>query len=176
MVHASVRSVMLGHRVGRIRERVHTELHRSLVEDHTPREIAGSFALGTFITMMPTLGTGLVLFVALAYAFEWINRIALFATVIVFNPVVKWGVYVASIALGFWLLGPVEGVTAGSVSPTDGPAILVRLLVGNLLLAAVATAIAYVLTYRAALAYRRSTIGHLIDETLDDLAGELPDD
>ena len=131
--------------------RVRGELHASLTEETTPHRVATSVALGTFITMLPTLGTGLLVFLVLVAAFDWVNRVALFASVLVFNPVVKWGVYAASLALGFALLGPVDGV-----SPTDRPglgdgsAIVVRLLVGNGILAVVATVAAYVVADRIA--------------------------
>lgn len=141
-------------RFGRYVSRVRAELHSSLTEDYTPHQVAASFALGTFITMLPTLGTGLILFFVLAYLFDWINKIALFASVLVFNPVVKWGVYALSLALGFALLGPVEGVSITDTPALgDGSAIVIRLLVGNTILAIIATVVAYAAAYRVANAY-----------------------
>lgn len=141
-------------RFGRYVSRIRAEVHDSLTEDYTPHQVAASFAVGTFITMLPTLGTGLVLFVVLVYLFDWINKIALFASVLVFNPVVKWGVYALSLALGFALLGPVEGVgITDTPSLGDGNAIVVRLLVGNTILAVIATVVAYIAVHRVASAY-----------------------
>lgn len=155
------------------RSRVVEELHHSLVEDHSPKDVARSFSLGAFITMLPTLGTGLVLFIVLVYLFSWINKIALFASVLVFNPVVKWGVYAASFSLGVLLLGPVEGVSMSEVSLSAGGPILIRLLVGNLILALIATLIAYVVAYRIAMAYETTDVGEVIEEAIDDLAEEM---
>ena len=87
----------------RVRQRlveVHEEIHEALDEQHTPREVAYSFALGVFITALPTLGTGVLAFFAIAYLFENISKIALFASVIVLNPVAKWGVYGTSFSSG----------------------------------------------------------------------------
>ena len=135
-------------------DRMRSEIQRSFSEEHTVRETAGSFSVGVFITMLPTLGTGFILFVILSYLFARINRIALFASVLVLNPAVKWGVYGASITLGVFLLGPVEGIEGASVSRAAGWDVLIRLWVGNLVLAAIATGIGYVVVYRMVVSYR----------------------
>jgi uncharacterized protein (DUF2062 family) len=149
---------MIGARARTLLDRARAELHRSFTEEHSCRETAGSFSLGVFITMLPTLGTGLIAFVVLAWAVSRINRIAMFASVIVFNPVVKWGVYGTSFALGTAILGPVPGVSPSSVSLTAGPAILARLLVGNLILAVVAAGASYVVAHRLVVAYERREV------------------
>lgn len=155
--------------VGRIRR----ELHSSFTEDYTPRQIAGSFALGTFITMLPTWGLGVLVFFALLKLFDWINKIALFASVLVFNPVVKWGVYASSFTLGFVLLGPVEGFGIGDTPSFDaGSEIVVRLLVGNTILAVIATVVAYVVVYRLVVAYNRKEIP-VVEETVEQFVEEL---
>lgn len=160
-------------RVRRYQRRILIEFHESLTEDHTPHQIAGSFALGAFITMLPTLGTGLLLFVVLIYIFESINRIALFSSVLVFNPVVKWGVYASSIMLGVLLLGPVDGISTTNVSLSAGPEVLVRLLLGNLILAAVATILSYVVVYRMAYLYQSSEVGRRLVESIEDITEEI---
>lgn len=154
-------------RIDRYRSRVRQEIHDSLTEDQTPHQVAASFAIGTFITMLPTWGVGVLLFFILIYVFEWINKVALFASVIVFNPVVKWGVYALSLALGFALLGPVDGIgLADRPGFSDGSAIIIRLLVGNLILAVVATVAAYIAMYRIAAAYRARELP-VLEETIE---------
>ena len=152
--------------------RIRTELRRAFSEDHTPRETARSFAVGTFITMLPTLGAGLLAFLAIAYVFDSVSKIALFASVLVFNPVVKWGVYASSFVLGIALLGPVDGVTAADVSLNAGPEIVVRLLVGNLILAVVATVVSYAIVYRLAVRYRATELGAAIDDAVEEIVDE----
>jgi uncharacterized protein (DUF2062 family) len=129
---------MLRRRAARVRERVKRRLVRSFLEKHTPREVAFSFALGVFITMLPTLGVGILVFFVLGHLFDRLSKVAMFASVVVFNPVVKWGVYGASYSLGTALLGPAPGVSFDGVSPSAGPDILARLWLGNLILAVVA--------------------------------------
>ncbi|MFC5135827.1 MULTISPECIES: DUF2062 domain-containing protein [Haloferacaceae] len=156
--------------------RVKTEIQHSFGEEYTVRETAGSFSVGVFITMLPTLGTGLLVFVVLAWAFDRINRAALVASVVVFNPAVKWGVYAASFTLGVAILGPVPGVTpaeVGDVSFAAGPEIVVRLVVGNVILAAVAAVPSYVVCYRLVEAYRARDID--VVETVTEVV-DLDDD
>lgn len=159
-------------RPGTVIERVRSDLIAALLEEQSPHAVAASFALGTFITALPTLGTGLLVMAALAYLFTSVNRIAMLASVAVLNPLVKGGVYVASFGLGRYLLGPVPGVTvaAAEVSLTAGPDVAARLLVGNLLLAAVFTAAGYVLarrTVRGAKRRRGASTGRLAESPSD---------
>lgn len=154
-------------------DRIRRELHSSFTEDYSPRQIAGSFALGTFITMLPTWGVGLLVFFVLLKLFDWVNKIALFASVLVFNPVVKWGVYASSFTLGFALLGPVDGFGVGDTpSFDDGSEIVVRLLVGNMILAVIATVVAYVVVYRLVVAYNRKELP-VVEETVEQFVEEL---
>ena len=126
----------------------------AFVEAYSPREVAFSFSLGVFITALPTLGTGLLLFVVLGYLFERLSKIAMFASVIPLNPVVKWGVYATSFSFGTLLLGPAPGVSFEGVSLSAGPHILVRLWLGNLILATVCAAVAYVVGLRLVVEFR----------------------
>ena len=168
---------MLRRRARRILAKTRREIHDALQETHTPRQVAASFALGVFITSLPTLGTGVLLFFVIAYLFDDVSRIALFASVIVLNPVVKWGVYGASFWLGTQILGPVSGISVTEISLSAGPQIVRRLLVGNLLLAVAFTAIAYVLGYRLTVEYRRRAgeVGFL-ERNFERLLRRLPGD
>jgi len=142
----------------RIRHRINEvrgEVQAALRDQHTPEQVASSFALGVFITALPTLGVGVLAFFVIAYLFESVSKIALFASVIVLNPVVKWGVYGTSFWVGSSILGPVEGISVSSVSLSAAPDVVSRLLVGNLLLAVLFTGVAYVGAYRLTVEYRR---------------------
>ena len=146
-------------RLRSLRNDLRSEIEGALAGRHTPRQVAGSFALGVFITSLPTFGVGVLAFFAIVWLFASVSKLALFASVLVLNPAVKWGVYGASFWLGSVLLGPVEGVTRSDLSLSAGPEIIVRLLVGNLIIAVVFTSVAYVVAYRLTAAYRRRNIG-----------------
>lgn len=138
-----------------MRAELEQELEASLDGEYTPRQVAGSFALGVFITALPTLGTGFLLFIVIAYLFSGVSKLALFSSVIVLNPAVKWGVYGTSFWLGSMLLGPVEGVSRSELSLSAAPEVVARLLLGNLILAVLFTVAGYAVAYRLTAAYRR---------------------
>ncbi len=139
---------MVRRRLARTASRVRAELRAAFLEDYTPRQVAISFTLGVFITALPTLGVGFALFVVLSYFFRQLSKIALFASVIILNPPVKWGVYTSSFWLGNQLLGPIPNVTLETISLSLGPDVLARLWLGNLILAVIFAAIAYVAALR----------------------------
>ncbi|MFC7134403.1 MULTISPECIES: DUF2062 domain-containing protein [Salinibaculum] len=141
--------------------RAKTLLWRAFSEEHTTEEVAQSFSLGVFITMLPTLGTGFLAFVALAAVVDRLSKLALVASAVVFNPVVKWGVYGLSVGLGFFLLGPVEGVSMSEVSLNAAPEVVLRLVVGNTILAILAAVPSYFVAYRVVDNYRANEDGRL---------------
>lgn len=152
--------------------RVRRAVRASLTEDYTPHQVASSFAIGTFICMLPTLGIGLAVFFVLSFIFRWMNKLALFASAAIFNPIVKTGVWVISLAIGFLVLGSVEGFAIGDV-PTleDGSAIVIRLVFGSFILAIPTAILAYVGMYRVVVLYDRhqlpvleGAVGGVVDE------------
>jgi uncharacterized protein (DUF2062 family) len=139
--------------------RVRHAVRASLTEEYTPHQVATSFAVGTFICMLPTLGVGLAFFVVLSFVFRSMNKLALFASAVIFNPFLKTGVWVISLAIGFFVLGSVDGFAAGDV-PTlsDGSAIVLRLVFGSVVLAIPTAMLAYAGMYRVVVAYERKQL------------------
>lgn len=129
-------------------------LRLAFTEDHPPKFIAVSFAIGVFVTTLPTFGIGIPLLAWIGYRFEWANRLALFAAVVILNPLVKSGVYVLSLLIGVQLLGPLPGNTPIELEVDVGASVLVRLLVGNAVLAIAFTIVGYLVAYRTAHAVR----------------------
>jgi uncharacterized protein (DUF2062 family) len=146
---------MVRRRVAQTREQVKEKLVAALVEEHSPREVAMSFSVGVFLTALPTLGTGFLAFLVLAYLFKQLSKVALFASVLILNPPVKWGVYATSFWLGNQILGPVPGLSFNGVSVSMGSDVLVRLWTGNIILAVVFAVVGYVLAFRLINEYRR---------------------
>lgn len=117
-----------------------------------------------------------MLFVGIVVLVDRVSRLAPFASVLVFNPLGKWGVYAASLALGIALLGPVPGTGGAAVSLDVGRGLLVRLLLGNLLLASVAAGCGYVVVYRLAVRYESSEVAEVIEEAVEEIVNEVIDD
>lgn len=149
---------MIRRRLAAYHRRIRARFEAAFEESHTAHEIAASFGFGTFVTTLPTLGTGLLLFVAVAYRFDRVSKLALFVPVVVLNPIAKWGVYAASFWLGSRLLGPTRGATFTDVSFSAGTEVALRLLVGNVVLAVVFACVGYVVVHRLVREYRRREI------------------
>ena len=159
-------------RLRRVRNRVRDAIEASFDADQPPAQIAASFAIGVFLTTLPTLGGNLVVMVILASRVAWINTVALFSSGIIINPLVKWGIYAVSIPLGISLLGPIDGGVAVELSLSGNRPLLVRLVVGSVILAVVATAISYGLVRRMVVAYRRRHLT-LVEEVADIVVREI---
>lgn len=126
------------------RESVQGSLRTAFSAQYPPHNTAMSFALGLFIIGLPNLGAGLFVIGAIGYRVERANPLALSASIIILNPVVKGGVYVASYALGTFLLGSTPAEFSGNLSLSIAGPVLVRVLVGNVVLAALFAVVGYV--------------------------------
>ncbi|UWG47868.1 DUF2062 family protein [Halanaeroarchaeum sp. HSR-CO] len=139
----------------RAHHRVQAELESALIENHSSHEVALSFGIGVFITALPTLGTGFLAMAILVLLFRQLSKIAMLASVIVLNPVVKWGVYGSSYWLGQRILGPGPGLTVEGSLLSVGSDVLVRLWVGNFILAVAFAFFGYFVALRIVYDLRR---------------------
>lgn len=144
------------------RARIRSELEPAFAGENPPRVVAASFAIGLFITALPTLGTGLIVMAVIAHFSNGVSKIALFSSIAVLNPLAKGGVYLASFSLGTKLLGPIPEISLTEISLSAGPAVVTRLLVGNAILAALFAATGYVFAHRAVRVYRRIELGDIL--------------
>lgn len=144
------------------RERIREEVKKVFDETHTPHEVAFSFALGIFITTMPTLGLGFVLFYLLAKTADRISSLALFSTVLVVNPLAKPVFLLASLNIGSLVL-------TGNLIATSDPLTLVKMLyIGSLIIASISAFISYFIILAAVKKYRTTDL-----EILEDIEEEL---
>jgi len=155
-----------GARLIRLRQRVRTAVEASFDDDQPPAEIAGSVAIGVFLTTLPTFGGNLLVMVALAARVAWINPVALFSSGIVINPFVKWGVYAVSVPIGVALLGPIDGGLSIDLSLSGNRPVLIRLVVGSSIIAVLGSLLSYWLVRRMVVAHRRREID-VVEELAD---------
>ena len=134
-------------------------LRHAFAEQHSTERVARTFSLGLFVAMLPTVGVGPTALLAVSGVVERVNRLAVVAAVLVCNPLVKPLVYVLGLAVGFLLLGPVEGIALTEVSLGAAPDVLLRLLVGNLVLALLVAIPGYIVAFRVLDRYRERATG-----------------
>jgi len=142
---------------GEYGQRVRTRLRSAFTQERPPHQTAVSLALGLFLMALPNLGVSVALLGLIGYRFRWANRLALLTAVLILNPLAKGTVYILAFVLGAAILGPIPGFSASDVSLSAGSDVLVRLAVGNLLLAAVLAAVGYAAALYGVHAVRRRT-------------------
>lgn len=125
---------MIRERLRRYRDRIRDELVAAFREDHTPHQIAASFAIGVFITSLPTGGLGIGLFFVFVAIWSSISKPAIFASIAVLNPVVKPAVYFASYQVGSLVLRS-GSVHSGETTAESALLALRQLLLGNVVVA-----------------------------------------
>ncbi|EMA40045.1 DUF2062 domain-containing protein [Halobiforma nitratireducens] len=145
---------MLRERLVTYRDRARRKLTDAFRREHTPHQIAASFSIGVFVTALPTGGLGVGLLFAFVSVWSWISKPAIFASVAVLNPFVKPGVYVASFQVGGTVLGT-NPLPSTALSSETARTAVQQLLVGNVIVAAVLSAIGYVLLLHLTRTYRR---------------------
>ncbi|MDQ2051435.1 DUF2062 domain-containing protein [Natronolimnohabitans sp. A-GB9] len=147
---------MLRSRLARYRDRARRKLLEAFREEHTPRQVAASFAIGVFLTALPTGGLAIGVFFVLVSLLSWINKPAIFASVAVLNPFVKPAVYLASFQVGGVLLGSSAAESWDEATTGETAALAVRqLLLGNVVVATVLSILGYATVLHLTRAHRR---------------------
>ncbi|APX98110.1 DUF2062 domain-containing protein [Natronorubrum daqingense] len=152
---------MVRKRLQAYRDRVRAGLVKAFSEERTPREVAASFAMGVFVTALPTGGLGLGLFFVFVSIWPWISKPALFASVAVFNPFVKPAVYVVSFQVGAFVLGSESAASYEMLSSEFAWVALQQLLVGNVIIAVILSVIGYVVVLHLTRVHRRQSGEHV---------------
>lgn len=104
----------------------------------SPQKVALAFAVGTFISILPTPGLNLALVTLLASLFKQLNRPGLLAAVAIWNAFVVAPIYALSHKVGS-LVSTLLTLSFESASQN----LAIGFLMGNLLLAVVITAVSY---------------------------------
>ena len=145
--------------------RVRSELEAAFTETHTPHEVTKSFAIGVFVTTLPSAGLGLVFFLFLVRLSDRISSIAIFSSGIVINPLMKAPMYIAAFWIGTRVLGPTGTATGSDVVNTAS--IAVRIISGFVVLGVAIAAIGYVSVYLLMTEYRKWDV-EIVEEVIDD--------
>lgn len=149
-----------------LRLKISAELKKAFDEDHTPREIGLSFAFGIFLTVIPTLGLGLLVFLALIRLTDRVSRLALMSTVIIVNPFVKPVFHLASLSIGSIITGK---TISGN---TDPYSLLVMLYTGSFVIAVISALLSYILVVKAVEKYREKQL-HVIEDVEKEVLTQL---
>jgi uncharacterized protein (DUF2062 family) len=109
----------------------------------SPHSIAIGFAVGTFISILPTPGFNILLGLLAVFVYKGISKISLFGSMAVWNPITLFPIYLASYRIGDFLYGSVPVVRYNVVILDQIYNLSRRFLVGNVLLAVVVSVVGY---------------------------------
>lgn len=120
----------------------------------TPHEIALGFAIGTFISILPTPGLNLAIAFLIIFLYKKISKISLLGSIFFWNPFTLTPIYILSFKIGNFILGssPVEKFKI--ILLNNAYNFTKRYLVGNFILAASISLITYVFIYFIAKMYK----------------------
>ena len=138
-------------RIGKYVKRVEKALRDAVEEDHTPQETAFTAAFATFVALLPTFGLGILFFLVLFKFFKRLNKVAVFGTVIVFNPFVLYTFYALSYSLGRLLVRypPLEETFELALRTRAFEAVK-TFMAGNIIIASTVSLIVYFFVLKAA--------------------------
>lgn len=135
---------MVRERLASYRDRIRRKLVAAFREEHTPHQVAASFAIGVFVTALPTGGLGVGLFFVLVSLRAWISKPAIFASVAVLNPIVKPAVYLSSFQFGALLLGSDSMDSRDAMTGETAWVAVRQLVLGNVVVAVVLAVLGYI--------------------------------
>lgn len=111
----------------------------------SPHSIGLGFAIGSFISILPTPGFSFLVALLLIFLFKGINKFALFAGLLFWNPLVSLPIYYLSYKIGDLLFQNVP-VLIYELSLFDQIFIFARrYLIGNFILAITCSTLSYLI-------------------------------
>jgi uncharacterized protein len=91
--------------LARIKEKLKHHFQEVIRTKTSPHSIALGFAIGSFIGLLPTPGLNIILGIIVLLLFEKINKISLFAGILIWNPLTSIPIYLLSYKIGDFLFG-----------------------------------------------------------------------
>jgi hypothetical protein len=120
----------------------------------SPHEIALGFAVGTFITVIPSPGFNILLGMLFIFIYRRVSKLSLFLSFAFWNPLVLVPTYYAAFRLGNLILGKAPVVAYEVVLMNQAYHFTVRLFLGSIILSTVFSIGSYYLIRHAAERYQ----------------------
>ncbi|MCR9141298.1 MAG: DUF2062 domain-containing protein [bacterium] len=136
------------------KERISNHLREVLKLKTSPQAIAWGFTLGACISVLPTIGFGVLIGIVLTLFFKRISKIALFAGLAIWNPLTLIPLYSLSFFIGDAIFGDAPVRTFELAWMNEVMTFTRRFLVGNLIVTTVVGVGSYWIVYYAAQRYQ----------------------
>jgi hypothetical protein len=141
-------------KISKFKEKLKEHFIEILKTHKNTRSIALGFAIGSFITILPTPGFNILVGLLIVFLFPYVNKYALFTSYFVFNGFVKTPIYILALNLGYLLFGNGNPIIYDSLRETIINAGIIFIL-GVLILDIIISIASYHVVYRIVEAYRK---------------------
>jgi uncharacterized protein len=138
-----------------IRRKIRRQYFQLLMEKTSAGNIALSFALGTFIAILPTPGFGIFIALLVAYFVKRLNNLSILASFAFWNPLLLAPVYLLSYKIGDWMFHPAMTMVSDIEWVNTVIYFLKSYMIGNAILAVLFSVGAYIGVYRIIEIYKR---------------------
>jgi uncharacterized protein len=113
----------------------------------SPYSIALGFSIGTFISLLPTPGFNILLCILVTILFNKVSKIALFSTLVIWNPITQAPIYAINYSLGNFILGDLETIIFKVQNFQQVYEYTLRYLVGSFITATIISIVMFFIIY-----------------------------
>jgi uncharacterized protein len=129
--------------VEKLRDKIRKHFQEVITTKISPHTIGLGFALGTFISILPTPGFNILLGFFVLLIFKKINKFSLFAGILFWNPLTAIPIYYVSYHIGDFFFGS-SAVVVYELNLLGQIYLYARrFLIGNMILALIISSISY---------------------------------
>ena len=128
--------------------------------------VAFSFAMGTFIAILPTPGFGIFVALLIAYFFKKLNNLSIIVSFAVWNPLILAPVYLMSYKIGDWIFDPSLLVHTNFKWLNKLILFLQTYLVGNIIAGITISTLCYFIVYKMMNAHKKRKAARKINRKI----------
>ncbi len=138
-----------------IKDRIKRYLKEVMSESTSDHDIALSLAIGSFITITPHPGLSIIFLLIVAFIYKKANKLALFGSMILWNPLTVAPIYFAGYKIGEEIIGSTPQILFQSAWLNSSYYFFIKLFSGVVILAFFIAILMYFLTRAYIIFYRR---------------------
>jgi uncharacterized protein len=153
--------------INNLRRNIRRQYVQLLVDKSSSKTIALSFALGTFIAILPTPGFGVFIALLIAYFVKRLNNLSLLASFAFWNPLLLAPVYLLSYKIGDWFFNPTMTMVSDISWINTLVYYLKTYMIGNFISAVVFSVLCYFGVYYVMTFYKKKNDAKKIEQEKD---------
>ena len=140
--------------IEKTKEKLRFHLHEIIRTKKSAHSIALGFAIGTFISILPTPGFNILLGLLVIFLFKKVNKYSLFGSMAFWNPITLAPIYLLSYKIGDMLFGSTSVIKYNVIILNQIYNFSRRFLVGNFIAALAVSIISYFIVKKIVKLYK----------------------